>query len=151
MGSPLTAWAVDLDGVIWRGRATVPGAPQAIARLRAAGVPLAFVTNSAARTPAEVAEKLASHEIPDAEEFVITAAMAAASMVDPSARVLVVGSNGLHTAVRERGCSVVESGPADVVAVGITTAFDYEMLTRAMQAILGGARFIATNDDSTLR
>ncbi|NIR41565.1 MAG: haloacid dehalogenase, partial [Actinobacteria bacterium] len=52
----MTAWVIDLDGVVWRGAATVQGAPEAVAELRAAGVPLAFVTNSAARSAAEVAD-----------------------------------------------------------------------------------------------
>ena len=135
--------------MIWRGVETIPGAPEAIERLRGAGVPFAFVTNSALRTPMQVAEKLASHGIPDAEEFVITAAMAAAAMVEPGARVLVIGSDGLRHAMIERGAEVVDSGPVDVVALGITTDFDYEMMTTAMRAIMAGARFIATNDDAT--
>ena len=52
------AWAIDLDGVVWRGDETVAGAPEAIAHLRQAGAPLAFVTNSALRTPKQVGEKL---------------------------------------------------------------------------------------------
>lgn len=140
---------MDLDGVVWRGTETVPGAPGAVARLRAAGCPVAFVTNSALRTPAQVAAKLASHGIPDAEELVITAAMAAAAMVDAGDRVLAIGSDGLLEALRERGAEVVDGGPADAVVVGITMAFDYDAMTRAMRAIHDGARFIATNTDAT--
>ena len=149
MGRELTGWALDLDGVIWRGTETVPGAPAAVARLRAAGVPIAFVTNSAQRTPAQVADKLASHGIPDAESDVITAAVAATTMVDPGDRVLAIGSDGVFEALRARGCTVVHDGPADAVIMGITQAFDYDMMTRAMHAIADGARFIATNTDST--
>lgn len=149
LGSQLTAWAIDLDGVIWRGSETVPGAPEAIAALRRRGVPFAFVTNSAARTPSQVADKLASHGIADAEDAVITAAMAAAAMVEPGERVLVVGSDGLREALRERGAVLVETGPADAVTVGIAMDFDYSMMSDAMRAIRAGARFIATNDDAT--
>ncbi|MEM8706176.1 MAG: HAD-IIA family hydrolase [Actinomycetota bacterium] len=149
MGSQLTGWALDLDGVIWRGTETVPGSPDAVARLRAAGVPIAFVTNSAQRTPAQVADKLASHGIPDAEAEVITAAVASTTMVEPGDRVLAIGSDGVFDALAERGCEVVHGGPADAVIMGITQRFDYDMMTRAMQAIAGGARFIATNTDST--
>lgn len=139
--------------MVWRGTETVPGAPEAIERLRRADVPFAFVTNSAARTPAQVAEKLAAHGIPDAEDAVITAAMAAAAMIDPGARVLVVGGDGLHHALAGCGAEVVapSAAPAtvDVVVVGITTDFDYHVLTAAMRAIRAGARFVATNDDAT--
>jgi len=143
------AWAIDLDGVVWRGSETVPGAPEAIERLRRDGAPLAFVTNSALRTPEQVGEKLARHGIPDAADLVITSAMAAASLVERGERVVVVGSEGLTVAVTERGAEVVPIGPADAVIVGLTTSFDYDDIKRAMHAIQGGARFIASNDDAT--
>jgi len=160
MGSELTSWALDLDGVIWRGTETVAGSPQAVAQLRAAGLPIAFVTNSAQRTPAQVAEKLAAHGIPDAEHEVITAAMAAAEMVEPGSRVLVIGGDGLRDALHTSGADVVDAvtcseqelrslGPVDVVMVGITERFDYRLLTAAMRAIDRGARFVATNTDAT--
>jgi len=149
VGRELSGWALDLDGVIWRGTETVPGAPQAVAALRAAGIPLAFVTNSAMRTPAQVAAKLAHHGIPDAESEVITAAMAAATMVEAGERVVAVGSEGLHTALVEAGAELVVDEPADVVVVGITMSFDYGDMIRAMRAVRGGARLIATNTDAT--
>lgn len=143
------AWAIDLHGVVWRGDETVPGAPEAIATLRQAGAPLAFVTNSALRTPEQVGEKLARHGIPDAASLVVTSAMAAASLVEPGQRVLIVGSEGLWKAIEERGAEMVMTEPADAVIVGLTHSFDYADITRAMHAIRAGATFIATNDDST--
>lgn len=138
--------------MVWRGAATVPGAPEAVAALRADGIPLAFVTNSAARSVAEVAEKLAGHGIPDAEELVISSSMAAARLVEPGERVVVIGSDGLRAVLRDRAAEVVDAAEADrgdAVVVGITADFDYRRLTNAMRAIRGGARFIATNDDAT--
>lgn len=145
----MTAWAIDLDGVVWRGPETVPGAPEAIATLRDAGAPLAFVTNSALRTPEQVGTKLAEHGVPDAADLVVTSAMAAAWLIEPGERVVMVGSDGLHGAIEARGAEVVAEGPADAVIVGLTHSFDYDDMARAMTAIRAGARFIATNDDST--
>jgi len=149
VGRELTGWALDLDGVVWRGTDTVPGAPEAVAALRAAGVPIAFVTNSAMRTPAQVAAKLAHHGIPDAEPEVVTAAMAAATMITAGERVVAIGSEGLTHALEAAGAELVSSTPADAVVVGITMTFDYGAMTRAMRAVDGGARFIATNTDPT--
>lgn len=145
----MLGWAIDLDGVIWRGTETVPGSPEAIARLREAGAPLAFVTNSAVRTPEQVADKLAHHGIPDAVEEVVTSAMAGASLIEGGQRVMVVGGHGLQAAVEQRGADVVETGPVDTVIVGLTSDFGYDDMARAMTAIRAGARFVATNDDST--
>ncbi len=107
------------------------------------------MTNSALRTPGQVAAKLASHGIPDADAEVVTAAMAAATMVEPGERVLAIGSQGLHDALTARGAEVVTDGPASAVIVGITFDFDYDCMHRAMSAINAGARFIATNLDPT--
>ncbi|MFV0523284.1 MAG: HAD-IIA family hydrolase [Acidimicrobiales bacterium] len=155
----MQAWAIDLDGVIWRGADPVPGSAAAVARLRATGAPIAFVTNSSARTPAQVAAKLADCGIPDAEPLVVTSAMAAAGLIDPGSRVLVIGGDGARDAVERRGATVVgwdgldaESATAvtaDAVLVGITPAFDYVALTAAMSTIGAGARFVATNDDAS--
>jgi len=79
----------------------------------------------------------------------VTAAMAAATMVEPEERVLAIGSEGLLKALSERGAELVTDGPASAVIVGITFEFDYDSMRRAMQAIHDGARFIATNLDPT--
>ena len=148
------AWALDLDGVVWRGSETVPGAPEAIARLRDAGVALSFVTNSAVRSPADVGAKLARHGVPDAADLVVTSAMAAARHVEPGQRVVMIGSGGLRTAIAERGAEIIDgpvaaSTQVDVVIVGLTHELGYDDLARAMTAIRNGARFVATNDDAT--
>ncbi len=145
----MTAWAIDLDGVVWRGSETVAGSPEAIDHLRRRGTPIAFVTNSALRTPAQVGEQLAHHGIPDATDLVVTSAMAGASLVEPGERVLVIGSDGITDAVTARGAEVVPEGPAEAVLVGLTHSFCYDDITRAMHAIGDGARFIATNTDAT--
>jgi 4-nitrophenyl phosphatase len=144
------AWAIDLDGVMWRGSETIAGSARAVARLRRVGAPVVFVTNSSARTPGQVAAQLAHHGVPDAEPLVITSAMAAADLVQPGERVLVIGGDGVRAAVGERGADlVVDDGPVDVVVVGISSTFSYHDITAAMVAIAGGARFVATNEDAT--
>ena len=70
-------------------------------------------------------------------------------MVEPGERVLAIGSEGLTAALAGAGARVVDDGPADAVVVGITMSFDYDDMTRAMRAVRDGARFIATNTDST--
>ena len=53
----VTTWALDLDGVLWRGAMPIPGAAEGVARLRARGERVVFLTNNAAPT---VSEQLAS-------------------------------------------------------------------------------------------
>ena len=50
----------DLDGVVWRGDEPIPGSADAIARLRAAGIRVAFLTNNSSQRVGDVVAKLAS-------------------------------------------------------------------------------------------
>lgn len=153
----MAAWVLDLDGVLWRGDRPIAGAAEAVRRLRGAGERVAFVTNNARPTHAEVAAKLAAHDI-DAGEDLITSPMAAAALVVPGERVLVCGGPGVAEAVAERGAVGVDpgallpsevAGAVDAVVVGLHLDFDYHRLAVAAAAVHAGARLLATNDDST--
>ena len=138
----------DLDGVVWLAHEPIPGSVEAIARLRAAGHRVVFVTNnSSARVEAQEAA-LAAIGVP-ARGDVLTSAMAAAQLVEPGERVLACAGDGVVQALTARGAVVVSEGPADAVVVGWHRNFDYAGLTRATTAVLGGARLIGTNDDAT--
>ena len=142
------AWALDLDGVIWLGDQSIPGSAEAVARLRAAGEPVAFVTNNSSEPVSFVEAKLARHGI-DAEGAVLTSAMAAAEQVDPHEVALVCAGPGVDEALAARGVRTVREGKADVVVVGFHRDFDYDRMAAASAAVRGGARLLATNDDAT--
>jgi HAD superfamily hydrolase (TIGR01450 family) len=139
---------LDLDGVVWLAHRPISGSVEAIARLRAAGCRVLFVTNNSASTVAEHEFALASIGVAAAGD-VLTSAMAAAVLVEPGERVLVCGGPGVVEAVEARGCSVVPEGPCEAVMVGFHRSFDYEALRRAATAVHLGARLIGTNDDAT--
>jgi HAD superfamily hydrolase (TIGR01450 family) len=142
------AWVLDLDGVIWLADQPLAGAADAVARLRAAGERVLFVTNNSFAPVGDQEAKLERFGIP-AHGDVVTSAMAGATLVEPGERVLVCGGPGIVEAVSARGAEPVRDGDADVVAVGFHRDFDYERLRVAMQAIRRGARLVATNDDAT--
>ncbi len=137
---------LDLDGVVWIGGTALPGAAQAVERLRTSGADMVFVTNMSALTVAQMEAKLASVGI-DGTGSVITSATAAGRLVNPGERVLVVGGPGIVEAVELAGAEVCFAEPADAVIVGIDRAFDYEKLSRAMRAVRDGARLIGSNHD----
>ena len=141
-------YALDLDGVVWLGDDPIPGAAAAVARLRSAGEPVVFCTNNSNHPVAAVEAKLADHGIAP-EDGVITSAMAAAALVEPGERVLVCAGPGVVEALVGRGADPVRDGAADAVIVGMHLDFDYERLRVAANAVLGGARLLATNDDAT--
>lgn len=138
----------DLDGVVWLAHRPIAGSVDAIARLRAAGHRVLFVTNNSAARVEEQEEALARIGIPAAGD-VLTSAQAAATLVEPGERALVCGAAGIVQALEDRGVDVVRDGHADVVVVGWHRDFDYTGLTRATTAVRRGARLIGTNDDAT--
>jgi len=142
-------WVLDLDGVVWLSADPIPGAAEAVARLRAAGERVLFCTNFSGRLLADQEAQLEDHGIP-AHGDVLTSAMAAARLVEPGERVLICGGPGVAEAMQARGAIPVRDGDADAVAVGFHREFDYERLRIAARAVDRGARLIATNDDATL-
>lgn len=138
----------DLDGVVWLRREALPGAADAIKRLRRSGRRVLFVTNNSMSRIAEQERALAAIDVP-AHGDVVTSAQAAASLVEAGERVLVCGGEGVVEAVEQRAAIPVRDGDADAVIVGLHLDFDYGRLQAANAAIRGGARFIATNDDAT--
>ena len=142
-------WVLDLDGVVWLSSDPIPGAADAVARLRAAGERVVFCTNYSGNPLAEQEAKLAAHGIP-ARGDVLTSSMAAARLVEPGERVLICGGPGVTEAMEARGAVPVRDGDADAVVVGFHRDFDYERLRIAARAVDRGARLIATNDDATL-
>ncbi|WP_419917831.1 HAD-IIA family hydrolase [Candidatus Poriferisocius sp.] len=141
-----SGWVLDLDGVVWVGQTPVPGAAEAVERLRRSGASVVFVTNLSALTVAEQEARLAGCGI-DAAGLVVTSATAAGRLIHPGERVLVVGGSGIVEAVELAGAEVCSSEAVDAVIVGIDPGFDYNALGRAMRAVRGGARLIGTNHD----
>ncbi|MCG7527216.1 HAD-IIA family hydrolase [Streptomyces sp. OfavH-34-F] len=148
---------LDLDGVVYAGGAAIDHAVAALGTARDGGMHLAYVTNNALRTPAAVARHLTELGVPAEPGDVITSAQAVARLVadqlPAGARVLVVGGEGLHVALRERGLTPVESADDDPVAVvqgygGPELAWG--RFAEASYAINRGLPWFASNTDRTI-
>ncbi len=138
----------DLDGVVWLSHQPIAGSVDAIARLRAAGHRVLFVTNNSAPLLADHVRALEHLGIP-ARGDVLSSSMAAALLVEPGERVMVCGGPGIAEAIANRGAVVADTAPYDAVLVGFHRNFDYEVMSRSSAAVRSGARLIATNDDAT--
>ncbi len=146
----------DLDGTAYNGTDRIPNAVDGIAAARRNGMTFVFVTNNASRTPAQTAQKLDAVGIPATAADVMTSAMAAAALVADCVGtddlILAVGGDGVQEALRERGLSLTTQASDRPTAVVQGLAYDvsWRELTQACLAIQQGARYIATNLDSTL-
>lgn len=142
-------WLLDLDGVVWLADETIPGSAEAVARLRARGERVVFLTNNSSATTGEYVAKLAHHGVPTDPGDLITSAQAAATLVAPGETALVCAGPGVEEALAARGVATVREGAADVVVVGWHRDFDFDRLHAAFAAVHGGARLVGTNDDAT--
>lgn len=146
---------LDLDGVVYVGPDAIDGVPETLADVRRRGMRTAFVTNNASRTPETVAAHLHELGVDAAADDVVTSAQAAATLVldlvGAGAGVLVVGGEGLHAALTERGMRPVTSAD-DAVAVvqGFAPDVDWQSLAEGTFAVRRGLPWIATNLDQTL-
>jgi HAD superfamily hydrolase (TIGR01450 family) len=142
-------WALDLDGVVWLAEQPIAGAAEAVARLRARGERVVFLTNNSAPTVEDYARKLAGMGMPTDADDVLTSAQAAARLLSPGDTALACAGPGVVEALEQRGVHVVRDGDADAVVVGWHRDFDFARLTAATRAVRNGARLIGTNDDAT--
>ncbi len=146
---------LDMDGVIYRGDAALPGAVAFFPALQAAGVSVILVTNNATRRAVGFGRKLEQLGITLAEgTTILTSAMATARWLHEQAPqgggIYVVGAADLANVVLEQpGFHLDAVAPAFVV-VGLDTEVTYAKLRTASLAIARGARFVATNMDASL-
>lgn len=145
---------LDLDGCVWVGSQVTPGAPEAIARLRAEGRRVAFVTNNAHHGAEEFVRKLWGQGIQASVREVVTAGGALQHVLAegyPGAGAVVIGSDAVHKHVRDAGLRVLNGSPAvvtaDVVVVSGHDDFDYAELRDATRAVLAGATLLASDRD----
>jgi 4-nitrophenyl phosphatase len=154
--SALRGLLIDLDGVVYTGRDSIPGAAAFLAEAHRRGLRFLLVTNNSTTSPELVAERLRTMRIEVRPEEILTSAQAAVAYVRahaaPGARLRIIGEAGLKQAAEEEGFVIVEDGEsaADWVIAGLDRAFTYEKLTGATRSIMRGARFVATNADALL-
>ncbi len=129
------ALLIDLDGTVYQFDELLPGAGEALAWLRARGVPLRFVTNSTMRSRASLAERLRGFGVQATEEEILNPVAVAAHYLrerGASAYLLV-----LDDAMAEFEGVRFERETPDFVVVGdLGDAWTYERLNHAFRLLL---------------
>ena len=147
---------LDLDGVVYIGTASVPGAAEHLSALRASGSHLAFVTNNASRTPEAVAEHLSLLGIRAERSDVVTSAQAAAHLLAADhgrgARIFLLGGEGLERALVEEGLNPVTGLDGEPVAVasGYGPDVPWRRVMEGAVLIRDGLPWVASNTDLTI-
>jgi glycerol 3-phosphatase-2 len=145
----------DLDGVVYVGGEAIEGVADHIDRVRASGRHVAFVTNNASRTPAQVAEKLTRVGVAADAADVVTSAQAAARLLAEAhgegARILLLGGEGLRVALLEAGLEPTDDPEGAVaVASGYGPDVRWRDIMRASTLVRDGLPYVASNADLTI-
>ncbi len=138
-----------MDGVIYSGEELIFGADRFIKTLLDREVPFTFMTNNSKPTSLEVVRKLKRLGITVETKHIYTSAMATGKFLgdqSPNGTAYVLGEGGLLSSLHENGITLVDSDP-EFVVLGEGRNFTLEMVQRAVDMILAGAKFIATNRD----
>ncbi|MFF4604747.1 HAD-IIA family hydrolase [Streptomyces sp. NPDC001339] len=162
---------IDIDGVLTVSWKALPGTVEAMRRLRAAGLPLALVTNTTSRTRAVIAGRLAGEGFPVGPDDILTAPAVTAAYLrehHPDACCLLISSGDVRDdleGVRIVGTAdatdptetagagaggdgggdgdAKQAAPDVVVLGGAGEEFGYPALNAAFRHLQRGARLIA--------
>ncbi|MDX6380667.1 MAG: 5-nucleotidase [Rubrobacteraceae bacterium] len=140
---------IDMDGVLMRGAAPIPGAAGFIDRLVERGAKYLLLTNNSLYTPRDLRLRLEKSGLTVPTESIYTSALATAQFLDSQnseGTAFVIGESGLTTALHEVGYTFTDTDP-NYVVVGETSSYSFERIARAIRLIAAGARFVVTNPD----
>lgn len=144
---------LDLDGTVWEGDRPIGASVDII---NACGLPCVYITNNASRSPGAVVDKLVGMGIQADAKHVLTSAQACLNLAGEElasgATVLVVGAESFKQLARQTGFTVVTSADENPQAVlqGFDPSIGWAELTEAALAIRNGAKFYASNLDTSL-
>lgn len=150
------AFAIDLDGVVWRGERLIEGAVEGLSAIRASGKPMLLLTNNGGYHPDEVVERLAEGGFRLERSEVLTTTIVARDWV---ARNGLEGAPAFILAPATVAAQLsdvlriryIEAGQvAKLVLVGRDTDFNYARLAYAADAIRAGASFLSLNKDPVM-
>lgn len=139
---------LDISGVLYSGEHEIPGAVQAVARCRARGIPIRFLTNTTRRPKRLIVERLTHFGFQPSAEDVITPSQVACEWLKET-------GHSPHLLVHPDLCEdfdTVGTGHSFAVVVGDAGRFfDYEMLNAAFRKLEQGAPLLALASNRVFR
>lgn len=140
---------IDIDGVLTVSWRVLPGAVEAMTRLRRMGLGIRLVTNTTSRTRSWMATQLAARGFPVHPEDILTAPGLTADFLHqryPGARCLVVNSGDLSRELPGVTMVDADAKAVDVVVLGgAGPEFSYDLLNKIFTHVRDGAALVAMN------
>jgi HAD superfamily hydrolase (TIGR01458 family) len=131
---------VDLDGTLYEDEEPIEGAIEALARLKAPGLVLRYVTNTTRKPRSVVYERLASLGFAVEEDEIITPARVAARLIGDRTCFPLVDEALLEDL---DSISLTEESPNYVLVGDLGEKFTYERLNEAFRMLMEDAELLA--------
>lgn len=142
---------LDLDGTVYRGNKALPGAIEAIERLRNAGVRTLFFSNNPTKSREAYAERLARLGIgADPDEVLSAGTVTTRYLAEEHEHdaIFLVGDDGLRGQFDAVGLDLVaDATDADVLVASWSEEFDYGDMLAGYRGLEAGATFYGTDPD----
>jgi len=153
--APVKGVLIDLDGVIWNGSRPIPGAGEAVRRMKEAGIKVRFVSNNSGRGVDGLYEHLIRFGVPAERDEVLAASEVLARAIarkERRATVYLIGSSAFRRELEAQGLRVIDEPEeidylADFVVVSADRELTWKKLTSALRCLQKGAVFAAPNVD----
>jgi HAD superfamily hydrolase (TIGR01458 family) len=152
----ITAYLLDCEGTLYSDDGPIPGAPEAVARLRSARIPIRYVSNTTRRPRAALVERLRGYGYPAEAGHVQTAVLAGASILR-NAGIKTVAPFIYHPALADLGEFELVAGTSgrprgksrpDAVVIGdLGEGWTYELLNEAFRLVAEGSVLLALSRD----
>jgi phospholysine phosphohistidine inorganic pyrophosphate phosphatase len=149
---------LDLDGTLYTGDAAIPGAADALSRLRTHVVPFRLVTNTTSRSRRMLVDRLAGYGLAVAPEEIVTATLAGVELVRAGgygcvAPFVPAGAlEDMEGLTLAGGTSGRPHAAADVVVLGdLGERWTFALLQEAFEQLMAGAALVALSRDRYFR
>jgi HAD superfamily hydrolase (TIGR01458 family) len=152
------AYLLDLDGTLYAADTAIPGAVDAIVRLRASGTPFRLVTNTTSRSRRMLVERLAGYGFVVVQDEIVTATLAGATLLRERgyrriAPFVPAGAlEDLEGFTLCGGTSDRSRAAVDAVVLGdLGERWSFTLLQEAFEQLMAGAALVALSRDRYFR
>lgn len=150
----MSAYILDLDGTIYRGKQILPYAQELIDFFEKEEYPYLFFTNSPENSPENIAEKMNAIGVSAKPEHIVTSGMMAISYLaehtgSSEKRINILGSHYVKKLAEMAGFLVTDEAP-DCVLAACDGDIRMRDIQKASLQVAQGAKFFATNPDDTI-
>jgi HAD superfamily hydrolase (TIGR01458 family) len=142
---------IDIEGVLVLGNEVIPGAQEAMAALRARGIPFRFMTNTTIYCRYTLLDRLQALGFDVAIHELYTASYVAAEYLRAQGAQRYLPMLLPDAQLEFSGIEVDEETPEFVVVGDMGASFTFPRLNRAFRAVLGGAKLIALHKKRSWR